>query len=79
MKLTFTYNTDRDIWCILNYGKTSINSPILTKVYAELVTDYGDNPSESDTGTFITSYLSKNQIDIENVIRTIQEGRISSA
>lgn len=73
MKLTFTYDRDRDVWCILNYGKTSMNSPTPTKVYEELVKACGDNPSESDTNGFVESHMSMNHIDSNEVINNLQE------
>ena len=72
MKLTFTYDRDRDIWCVLNYGKTSTNSPTPTKVYEELVRQYGEQVSKSDIGTFIESYLSSRATDINSIVEQFQ-------
>ena len=41
-KINFTYNRQKDIWCLLNKGKSSNNSQSATKVYQELVSRYGD-------------------------------------
>ena len=49
MKVIFEYNREKDIWCILNYGKDSLNSSQQTKTYQELVNLYGQNP-ENKTG-----------------------------
>lgn len=72
MKLTFKYDRNRDIWCVLNYGKTSMNSPTPTKQYHELVNQYGEHISESDTDAFIESYISVNNIDMNNLPGVLQ-------
>ncbi len=72
MKLTFAYERSRDIWCILNYGKTSMNSPTPTKVYKNLIQQYGNNPSESDISNFVVSYMPLNQINTDEMITVLQ-------
>lgn len=72
MKLIFTYNRDRDIWCVLNYGKISTNSPTPTKIYADLTNQYGEHVSKDETNTFIESYTAKNQIDTTAIVQTFQ-------
>lgn len=72
MKLTFAYDKGRDIWCVLNYGKTSMNSPTPTKQYQELVNQYGEDVSESDTDAFIKSYISLHGIDMDNLSGALQ-------
>lgn len=73
MKLTFTYERDRDIWCILQYGKTSLNSPLPTKIYEELIKEQGDTPSVKNTSMFIDSYLSTHHINTEQMRDTLQQ------
>lgn len=73
MKLTFAYDRNRDIWCVLNYGKTSMNSPTPTKQYQELINQYGKDVSESDTDAFIESYISVNKIDMDNLPDFLQK------
>lgn len=73
MKLTFHYERARDVWCLLNKGASSINSPTPTKVYEELVHEKGISPTENDTGLFIDSYLLKNKIDVSAFAETSQK------
>jgi hypothetical protein len=63
MKLNFTYKKDEDVWCLLNKGKTSINSPESTWVYKELVAEVGENPDENSTSDFIDKYLERNNFN----------------
>jgi hypothetical protein len=65
MKLTFTYEREKDILCILNYGKTSFNSQASTKVYEQLISQSGDIPTEKEVSEFIDKYLVMNQVSIE--------------
>jgi hypothetical protein len=73
MNLKFEYNLEKDIWCLLNYGKSSNNSFSPTKVYEQLVEGYGENPKEKDVKEFITHYLFDNQIDIDSYIKSYEE------
>ncbi len=65
MKVVFEYSREKDIWCLLNYGKTSSNSPTPTKIYEQLVTTYGDTPSVENASQFINDYLSSNGVLID--------------
>lgn len=65
MKIIFDYNKEKDIGCILNFGKGSINSNSSTKTYNLLVSKYGENPTEGDTSNFIKEYISSKGIDVE--------------
>ena len=69
MKLIFDYNRDKDVWCLLNKGKSSNNSSHHTKVYEELVAETGDNPSREDTSRFIDEYFRKNKIVIDYFVK----------
>ncbi len=68
MKLTFKYDLNKDVWCLLNKGKSSDNSPTPTKVYEQLVAFSGENPTEDDAKNFIQKYISENNIDIPGMI-----------
>ena len=73
MKLNFTYNKEKDVWCLLNYGKNSTNSPLPTKIYQKLVASFGENPTTEDVGIFIEKYISENKIDILKYIVDYQQ------
>lgn len=73
MKITFTYDRNRDVWCLLNKGASSINSLTPTKVYEELIEKKGISPTENDTSVFIDSYLLKNKIDVSAFAITFQK------
>lgn len=73
MKLKFEYSKEKDIWCLLNKGKSSKNSPLPTKVYSELVTAYGENPDEISTSKFIDEHLIVNNVDITELLKNYQK------
>lgn len=73
MKLTFTYDIHKDIWCIKNYGKTSMNSATQTKVYEKLVAEFGDSPSDESINAFISSHCAEKHIDIKRCIAEYQK------
>lgn len=73
MKITFEYNKEKDIWCLLNKGKSSNNSSSPTKVYEQLVAEYGDNPTQEETATFIENYATKNGLDFEQYAEKYQK------
>lgn len=73
MKLTFTYNKDKDVWCLLNKGKSSNNCSNPTSVYEELVAKVGDNPDEASTSLFIDEYLKVNNLQTEAFIQDYQK------
>ena len=79
MKIDFTYNKEKDIWCLLNKGKSSNNSSKPTKIYEQLVEFVGENPDENSTANFIDKYIVDNQIDIEKYIENYNKefGKIS--
>lgn len=68
MKIKFEYNRDKDVWCLLNKGKSSNNSPFPTRVYKELVASGGGNPNEKNTSEFIDQYINKNNYNIKKYI-----------
>ena len=63
MKITFEYSKEKDIWCLLNKGKSSNNSSSPTKVYEQLVSEYGDTPTQEETASFIEKYAIEKGID----------------
>lgn len=65
MEVIFEYNREKDVWCILNYGKGSLNSSQQTKQYQELVNLYGENPKVEIVSKFIDNYLVNNYIDVQ--------------
>lgn len=73
IKVTFKYDREKDIWCLLNKGKSSNNSPKPTKVYEKLVDRYGENPSENETFQFIDDCLDENNINIQEHIDKYQK------
>jgi predicted CopG family antitoxin len=73
MKLKFTYDKKEDIWCLLNKGKSSNNSPNPTKAYEQLVEFAGENPNENSTSEFIDKYISEKNINIDELIKKYQE------
>lgn len=72
MKVTFEYNQEKDIWCLLNKGKSSINSPYPTKVYEKLEKDFGENPTEDDAKTFTEKFISDNNFSVKDFIEKYQ-------
>ena len=64
MKVNFTYNREKDVWCLLNKGKSSNNSQNPTKQYEKLVEKYGENPTYANAVSFLDEYISENRIDI---------------
>ncbi len=73
MQVNFTYNKDKDIWCLLNKGKSSNNSQNPTKQYEQLVAEFGNNPTEKDITTFVDKYISKNSIGISSRLADFQK------
>ncbi len=73
MKLTFKYNKNKDIWCLLNKGNSSNNSSNPTSVYQELVAKVGDNPDEASASLFIDEYLKANNLQTEAFILDYQK------
>ncbi len=69
MNVNFTYNREQDVICLMRFGKKSNNSAHPTKVYGELVAQYGESPSEGDTSAFIDTYVAKHSIDLGSFIQ----------
>jgi hypothetical protein len=73
MKVTFAYDHEKDVWCLLNKGKSSNNSQNATKVYEEFVAKYGEVPTSETTSVFIKEYIAENQIDLDQLIARYQD------
>jgi len=73
MNLSFEYNKEKDIWCLLEKGKSSINSAQPTKTYEKLIAFTGENPDEVKTSEFIDIYLKENNLDILNFIENTEK------
>ncbi len=73
MKITFKYDLNKDVWCLLNYGKESTNSQIPTKVYEKLVFQFGENPTNEEVEIFLEKYYKENKIDIGKCIISYQQ------
>ena len=70
MKVQFQYDKEKDVWCLLNKGKSSNNSQNPTQQYEQLVASYGENPSIENIASFIENYLADKQINLrENVTK----------
>lgn len=72
MNVYIVYERDKDIWCILNKGKSSNNSNTTTAQYSALIEQYGENPHITDVNQFIDAYLIQSNIDIQNEMRLIE-------
>ena len=72
MKLTFTYEPEKDIWCLLTYGKTSSNSSEPTKIYEALLVESNNKPEETVASRFIEDYLSKTNIHVLEYVTKYQ-------
>ncbi len=73
MKVTFKYNKEKDIWCLLNKGKGSNNSSSPTKVYEQLISEYGDTPTQEEARSFIEKYALEKGIDFQRCTEKYQK------
>lgn len=73
MKNTFQYDKEKDIWCLLNKGKSSAYSQNSTKQYDQLIEKYGYNLSSETVGEFIDTYLSDKNVSIKKYIELYQK------
>lgn len=73
MNIHFNYNREKDIWCLLNKGKSSNNSQTATKVYEELVAAEGTDPIPEATSKFIDTYIVNKSIDISSLITKFED------
>lgn len=73
MKVTFTYEKEKDIWCLLNFGKASGNSSFATKEYIEFTKEEGENLNTEKISHFIDTYIEKNKLNINSYIVEYQK------
>lgn len=73
MKVTFDYNKEKDIWCLLKFGKSSTNSTSQTKAYKMLVDKKEENPTENETSIFVDKYIADKKINIQEYITNYQK------
>ncbi|MEK7505709.1 MAG: hypothetical protein AAB597_02335 [Patescibacteria group bacterium] len=73
MKVQFQYDKEKDIWCVLNKGKSSSNSQKPTKQYKKLVAEYGENPTTENISSFIEKYTTDNNLNAEKYIDQYQK------
>lgn len=73
MLVNFIYDKNKDIWCLLNKGKSSNNSQNPTRQYEQLVEKYGKNPSIDHVVAFVEEYVAENGIDIPNRTEDFQK------
>lgn len=72
MRLTITYDKNRDVWCLLNKGKSSLNSTRPTRQYELLIQKYGTSPTVENTEAFIETYCKEHHLDTEKYIVELQ-------
>lgn len=73
MQVKFTYEREKNIWCLMNKGGGSNNSATPTKQYEILTAQYGDSPSLAEASMFIDNYIAQNKIDVSGCIRRFQD------
>lgn len=73
MQVNFTYDRIKDIWCLLNKGRSSNNSKNPTKQYEQLVAKFGENPTAEDVAVFVDEYIIQNNIDIQKCVEDFQK------
>lgn len=73
MNVVFTYDKSKDIYCIINKGRSSNNSPHPTGVYERMIKTTGDNPDEDLISSFINSYLTKEQFNVDEYVVKYQK------
>jgi len=70
MLINFTYDKNKDIWCLMNIGKKSFNSKKPTDQYIQLTERYGESPTLEQASDFIDSYMLGKGININEKIST---------
>lgn len=61
--LRFTYDKEKDVACLLDWGKGSNNSTTATSQYNQLIAQYGANPTTLDVEEFVDVYMDEQQIN----------------
>ncbi|TSD03347.1 MAG: hypothetical protein Athens071416_28 [Parcubacteria group bacterium Athens0714_16] len=73
MKVKFKYEKEKDVWCLLNKGKSSILSQSPTIAYTKLVSKFGENPDEKSASLFIDEYLKENNFNVNEYVSKYQK------
>jgi len=73
MNLSFKYDRQKDVECLLQVGPGGHNSPYPTPEYKLLVTEVGDSPNEDSTNQFIDKYLKEKNFDISEYTLKYQD------
>ncbi len=73
MKVIFAYDEGKDVWCLLNKGKSSNNSSVPTRVYEQLVARCGEDPTLEMVEGFVRAYIAEKGIDVQEHIRKYQQ------
>jgi hypothetical protein len=73
MKITFKYDKEKDIWCLINKGPSSINSAFPTGVYKKFTREFGDSPTKENINLFIDKYLKENNFNINIILEKYQK------
>ena len=74
MKLTFAYDEEKDIECLLSKGGGSKNSPgQRTKTYDELLLWTSNLQDQEEVKNFVRDYIQKNKLDIQQTIINVQK------
>ncbi len=73
MKVTFEYDKEKDIWCLLNKGKSSSHSQKPTKQYEQLIEKYGDEPGEEVSREFVENYLLDKKVLTKECVNAYQQ------
>jgi ribosomal protein S18 acetylase RimI-like enzyme len=73
MKITFTYNEDSDIDCLLSKGPGSKNRPDQqTKTYAELLRYTSDIKNKEKVREFVRKYIQEHKLNLSEITRRLQ-------
>lgn len=73
MNVQFQYSKEKDVWCLLNKGKSSNNSQNSTKQYEQLIAEYGENLTNDNVSSFIEHYKLTNSINPQEFIEKYQK------
>ncbi len=68
----FVYDREKDIACLLEKGPGGIFSPFPTKVYKQLISEYGESPTQEQVSNFIEKYLAGKEIKISFFLEKCQ-------
>jgi hypothetical protein len=72
MRIIFKYNQEKDIQCLLKYGKGVTFYPTPTKEYEQFVKDFGKEATENEAKIFIKKLIIDNNINIDEIVLKYQ-------